>query len=326
MSYGKLGLLALCAATLALTGCKTDSEDDLPGWGNPDGGDQPAATGQVVLNEICGKQDPDDDWVELYNKSTQPADLSGMRLIKTDENGKDETLYTFAQGATLEAGAYRVVATLSGELQAGISNSKEVAITLQAADGTTLDHFDRDSDVGKDQSHATGGSYARMPDGTGAWTITTACTRGTQNATTDTPTGRIVLNEICGKQNPDDDWVELYNTGSEPIDLSGASLIKTDEDGLDETLYTFTPGYVVAGGDYAVIATLSGELQAGISNSKEVGIRLQLADGTVLDRFDRDSDVGKNQSHATGGSYARVPNGTGSWTIVTTCTRGAKNQ
>ena len=326
MKYGKLGLLALCAATLALTGCKTDSEDDLTGWGNQDGEGQPAATGQVVLNEICGKQDPDDDWVELYNKSTQPADLSGMCLIKTDEDGLDETLYTFAQGTTLEAGAYRVVSTLSGELQAGISNSKEVAITLQAADGTTLDHFDRDSDVGKDQSHATGGSYARIPNGTGSWTITTACTRGTQNATTDTLTGRIVLNEICGKQNPDDDWVELYNTGSEPIDLSGASLIKTDEDGLDETLYTFTPGYVVEGGDYAVIATLSGELQAGISNSKEVGIRLQLADGTVLDRFDRDSDVGKDQAHATGGSYARVPNGTGSWTIVTTCTRGAKNQ
>lgn len=176
-----LALLALCAATLALTGCKTDSEDDLPDWGNPDGGDQPAATGQVVLNEICGKQNPDDDWVELYNTGSEPIDLSGASLIKTDGDGLDETLYTFTPGYVVAGGDYAVIATLSGELQAGIYNSKEVGIRLQLIDGTVLDRFDRDSDVGKNQSHATGGSYARVPNGTGAWTIVTTYTRGLKN-------------------------------------------------------------------------------------------------------------------------------------------------
>ena len=52
---------------------------------------------------------------------------------------------------------------------------------------------------------------------------------------------------------------------------------------------------------------------------------LVAADGTVIDRFDRDKDVGEGVQHEAGGSYARVPNGTGSWKVVATATRGQAN-
>lgn len=124
----------LAATTLIaamLTGCKTDSEEDI--LDNNEGGETTAGTA-VVINEICGKQDPDDDWVEFYNTSDKETDLGGSTLVKTDEDGKDETIYTFPAGKKVGAHDYLVVATTTGELQAGISNSKEVGLRLVMAD------------------------------------------------------------------------------------------------------------------------------------------------------------------------------------------------
>ncbi len=119
--------------------------------------------------------------MELFNAGTATADLSDARIVKTDEDGLDEDIYTFPAGTTVQPGAYVVVATLSGELQAGISNSKEVGLTLVDASGRVLDRFDRDSDVGADKTHPRNGSYARIPNGTGTWTVVSAATRGTAN-------------------------------------------------------------------------------------------------------------------------------------------------
>lgn len=322
----KLLFLAL-AGTLALTSCKNDDEDDL--IINPP---TPQDYSGIVLNEICGKQSPDDDWVELYNNGSTDVQLDGVYLEKTDEDGIVETIYTVPAGTTLKAGEYKVIATLSGELQAGISNSKQVGLELKSPSGQSIDKFDRDSDVGKDNSHVEGGSYARIPNGTGKWTITATATRGAANVGEelgpDTPQdySHIRLNEICGAQEPDDDWVELYNDGTTDVQLDGVYLEKTDEDGIVETIYTVPAGTTLKAGEYKVIATLSGELQAGISNKKEVGLELKSPDGQSIDKFDRDSQIGTDVAHETNGSYARIPDGTGNWAVTTTATRGAENQ
>ena len=322
---GGLLFMALCLLTTLLSGCKTDSESDLL---IPDNGGTPS--GKVVINEICGRQDPDDDWLELYNPSMDEADLSGAQIVKIDEDGKDEVIFTFAKGKTIKPGEYVVVATLTGELQAGISNSKEVGLRLVAANGEVMDKFDRDKNVGEGKSHEIGGSYARIPDGTGSWTVVDKATRGASNG--DSPTigggsdnGKLVINEVCGKQDPDDDWLELYNNSQTDKDLSGAKIVKTDEDGKDEVIFTFTKGKTIKPGEYVVVATLTGELQAGISNKKQVALALVTADGTEIDKFDRNKDVGDGVQHEEGGSYARVPNGTGSWKVVDKATRGQAN-
>lgn len=171
-------------ACMAFTGCKNDDEDDLLQQVAPPETEKTDKAGYdgLALNEICGKQDPDDDWVELYNSSAKDIDLAGCKLVKTDEEGQQKVIYTAPKGKTVKTGAFVVIATLSGELQGGISNSKEVGIDLQSPDGKSLSKFDRDSDVGKDNGHKAGGSYARIPDGTGKWQVVAKATRGGKNS------------------------------------------------------------------------------------------------------------------------------------------------
>jgi len=112
-------LLMMLAAVMAVSGCKTDDEDDIKVTPTED-----QSYAGLYLNEVCGKQDPDDDWVELYNASAKDISLDGCTLVKTDENGKTKVIYTAPTGTVIKAGEYKVIATLSGELQAGISNTK----------------------------------------------------------------------------------------------------------------------------------------------------------------------------------------------------------
>ena len=176
--------LGLAAGLLTFTSCKDDSESDIP---TPADGDY---TG-IVLNEICGgaSDNKDDDWVELYNTSATEVDLSGVQLVKIDEDDLSETLCALSSGTRIAAHGYLVVAKQSGAFSAGISNSKKVSIVLTSPSGETeIDRFDRDAMVGEDQGHELGGSYARIPDGTGDWTIVTASSRGEANhATTSEP-------------------------------------------------------------------------------------------------------------------------------------------
>lgn len=284
----------------------------------------------LVLNEICGLQEPDDDWIEIFNSTDKAIDISGVQFIKTDEDNVKETIYTIPDNTTIGAGAYRVISKLSEAFTAGISNSKQVGITLMKPDGeTAIDEFDRNGDVGQDTGHILGGSYARLPNGSGDWDVAYTATRGTANEKGELPqvdyTG-LILNEICGSQSPDDDWVEIFNSTNKSIDISKVQIIKTDENNSTKSIFTFPDKKSISAGEYIVIATLSGELTAGISNSKQVGITLAKPSGDAIDSFDRDKDVGTNNSHIQNGSYARIPNATGPWAIVKTCTRGIINK
>ncbi|MDR2039654.1 MAG: lamin tail domain-containing protein [Bacteroidales bacterium] len=283
----------------------------------------------IVLNEICGKQDPDDDWIEIFNKSDKEINIGGIGIIKTDETGESKSIFTIPVNTKLAAGAYMVIATLSGELTSGISNTKQVGIAINDPEGNVIDSFDRDEDIGLNKSHPSGGSFARIPDGTGSWVIIREATRGIANKEEeelpDVDYSGIVINEICGLQNPDDDWVEIFNSSGNEIDLGYVQIIKTDDVGEIKSIYTFPANTMLAAGAYKVIATLTGELTSGISNSKQVGIALQAPNGDMIDSFDRNNDVGNGKEHLSGGSYGRIPNGSATWAVLIACTRGTEN-
>ena len=140
----------------------------------------------------------------------------------------------------------------------------------------------------------------------------------------------LVLNEVCGgDSNSDDDWVELYNSSSAAIDLNGVKIIKIDEDDISEVIYTYRSGDVIAAGAYDVKSRNEAEgieeLGAKISNSKKVSIVLEMPSGKQIDLFDRDAAVGEDEGHLVGGSYARIPDSTGEWAIVSKATKGAAN-
>lgn len=135
----------------------------------------------VYINEICGKDSAAGDWIELYNPSNLPVDLSGYYLLKTDEDGLDFTLYEFPDGQQIGAGEFLVVSQLADDLERKISHKKEVGIELVNRHDKTVDQFYRDDEVG-DTAHPVGGSYARQSDGTGPWHIAKRATPGESNS------------------------------------------------------------------------------------------------------------------------------------------------
>lgn len=226
-------VVALSAAVLLCAGCKNDKEILPPADGDYTG---------VVLNEICGgaADDKDDDWVEIYNTNDAEIDLSGVQLVKIDEDDLSEILCAIPNGTRIAAKGYLVVAKKNGAFSAGISNTKKVSIVLNSPSGSIeIDRFDRDAELGADTGHVLGGSYSRIPDGTGVWTIVTECTRGEANKAPEaepTPTpdpdavknySGLVLNELNG--NKPAKYIEICNTLDKPVDLTGVQLRKNDE-------------------------------------------------------------------------------------------------
>jgi hypothetical protein len=138
----------------------------------------------------------------------------------------------------------------------------------------------------------------------------------------------LILNEICGKQTVDDDWVEIYNPTDAEIDLNGYTIVKTDETGVESTIFTETVQNIIASHAYYVIKTIQvaseAHLTGGISNTKNVKLELKNAANKVKSSFEKTSTnlIG---GHPTDGSYARIPNATGDWTIATTYTKGTAN-
>lgn len=285
----------------------------------------------LVLNEICGDDGSgkNEDWIELYNLSNSTIDLSGVKLVKTDEDGVSEELCTFADGSEIHSESY-VVKTKNVDFTQGISNSKNVVITLETPDGKLIDEFDKAEVFGNDGNHETGGSYSRIPDGKGEWTIVIESTKGIANKIVEPDPMDVykglVLNEICGDDGSvgNEDWIELYNTTDGMIDLEGVELVKIDEDGISEVLYTFSGGAGISGKSY-MLKIKGLDFTQGISNTKNLVIVLQAPTGDEIDRFDKASLFGNDGGHEQGGSYSRIPDGVGDWTIVAQATKGTAN-
>lgn len=158
--------------------------------------------------------------------------------------------------------------------------------------------------------------------------------------TTDADYSSIVLNEVCGAGPVDEDpkgesdWIEIYNTGTQAVNLAGVKVEKTDEEGLTETVYTFPAFSEIEAGAYLVL-TYPDILSSKISNKKPLKIALLSPSGEAIDDFDRDARIeegsgiadsfGNNKGHNPGGSYARIPDGGSEWKVTATSTKGASN-
>ncbi len=126
----------------------------------------------------------------------------------------------------------------------------------------------------------------------------------------------VVLNEICGKDQDDLEWVEVANASNEAVNMQGYKLVKMDGDGVDKTIYKF-PDTLIAPG---AIMTVNAEfLKARIPNKKPAVIELIDPDGNIADAFDSEQDL-ELEGHAKGQSYARIPNITGGWALCKSAT------
>ncbi len=223
-SYGERSPLAWAAS-------------DLRG-GSPGGtdGTGPEPNRQVRINEIMAHTDPPlKDFVELFNPGPADVDLSGCYL--TDD--PDEFKFRIPDGASLPAGGF--LAFDETALGFRLDAAGEKVILFNAEKTRVLDAVTF-------SAQENGRSSGRYPNGAPGFSALATPTQGTANSrpyVNDIVINEILYNPVSGDS--DDEFVELYNRGSQAVDLSGWKMT----DGIS---YTFPVGTVIAPDGYIVLA------------------------------------------------------------------------
>jgi hypothetical protein len=143
----------------------------MGGMGGAGGG----AIGAIVINEIvAANANPNgEDWIEFFNPTTVPIDISGYTFTDDDPNH----VYTFPANTTLGADAYLVlVRNAPNSFTFGFSagNGDEAHLydpNSSEVDGTTM---------GPGVAVAPN-SWGRWPNGSGAFQVLTTPTEGAVN-------------------------------------------------------------------------------------------------------------------------------------------------
>lgn len=274
------------------------------------------STNSIVINEINSSPD---DWVEVMNTGDSTLDLSGFEL----RDNSDDHRWRFADGTTLDAGKLFVVdanttglvyddttkAFSTGTFGSAIGLGSGDSVRLYDNTGKLLDEYSWTSHASYDGDGAKA-SYGRYPDGTGAFRLT----KETKGLANDYYKPNVVINEI--ESNGDaTDWVEVINTGSEPVDISGWYVLDNDPMGHKADVTPVPSGTVLAVGDLYVFDQ-NKAFTFGLG--KEDQATVYDADGAIVDSY-------AWTSHANG-VYARIPDGTGAFQDLATSTKGKRNE
>ena len=141
---------------------------------------------------------------------------------------------------------------------------------------------------------------------------------------------QLVLNELYGAGEDNEKFIEIYNKGTQEIDLEGVVLHKDEEE-----CWVGKKGMKVpAKGVYAVVGakgTTPDGFSSGFSAKKSVIVELYAPEakgGAKLDTFQRGekgSAWGDQGLDNNKGSWSRIPDGTGAFMITPTATPGAAN-
>ncbi|QDS97872.1 CotH kinase family protein [Adhaeretor mobilis] len=296
--------------------------------------DSYASTSDLVLNELMSvnvatAQDESGDfdpWVEIYNFGPGLLDLSNLYV--TDDAG-DLTKWALPSG-DLDDGEFLTL-WVDGETGEGSSHA---SFSLSTAGGTLL-LTDGSSVIDSTtyDAMAEDTSWARVPDGGGDFETTDQPTFGSENLASVVTIDPVVLyiNEFMADneatiEDPDDagsydDWLELYNPGTEPVDLGGMYLT---DDLTDSTQWQFADGTTIAAGGYLLIwaddDTNEGETHTSFKLSAGgEAIGLYHIDGTTL------IDSIEFGAQTTDTSYGRSPDGSESWVFMSIPTPGEAN-
>jgi len=275
------GLVGITTTLMVVAGCV------------PDPVTPPQPVSDVRFNEIESNGGTPGDWVELINLGPDAADLSGATFRDND----DTHSYVLPTGTTLAVGAYLVL----DEAQFGFGLGGADSARLFATDGSEVASYSW-------ATHAAV-THGRCPDGTGDFAANAVSTKGAANNCAPAPVTTVHVNEVESNGGTPGDWVELINTGSTPVDISGWSVLDNDD---THTRVPFATGTTIAAGGYLVVEEATFGFGLGGADS----VRLFDASGAVYETYSW-------TAHASS-TYGRCPNGTGAFTS-TTSTKGAPN-
>lgn len=131
--------------------------------------------GKAVINEVYSRGVPTDmDWVELYNPTSTPVDLSGYLIYDSGGQSGVKAKKAFPSGAVLPANGYYVIVTDGPEASDfGLSSAGE-QIWLEDNAGQVVDTV---TFLAMDVTQ----TYSRVPDGAANWQLSNTITRGGSN-------------------------------------------------------------------------------------------------------------------------------------------------
>ncbi|MGV3710461.1 MAG: lamin tail domain-containing protein, partial [Gemmatimonas sp.] len=245
----------------------------------------------VRINEIESSGGEPGDWIELYNSGAIAVNVGGF--VVKDNN--DASNYTIPAGTIINPGAYLVLEESQFVFGLGASD----AVRLYGPMGDLRDSYTW-------TSHAPT-TYGRCPNGGGAFATMSAVTKGAANSCAVVTT--LKINEAESNGGVPGDWVELINTGSTPLDISG--FVFKDND--DAHIYSIPANTVIAAGGFFVLD----EAQFVFGLGADETVRIFDQGGVLVDSY-------AWTAHAPT-TYGRCPDGTGAFAVMTTVTKGAAN-
>ncbi|TWU59230.1 Inner spore coat protein H [Rubripirellula tenax] len=281
--------------------------------------------GTTLVDSVTfGEQTTDISYGRFPDGSSTLTVLSAASPGATNTNEVIENIAPTAEAGGPYTGTVGEMITLSGA-------------TSTDPDGTITSYaWDLDNDGQYDD--ATGVTAMFTATATGTFTVGLQVTDddGATNANTASVTvtadaSVIFINEIMADndttiEDPDEtgafeDWIELFNSGTDSVDLSGYYLT---DDAADATQWQFPVGSTIAAGGYLIIWA-DGDTDQGNSHASfklsagGESVLLYNVDGTTL----VDSVTFGEQT--TDISYGRFPDGSATLTVLSAATPGATN-
>jgi hypothetical protein len=248
----------------------------------------------VVISEFRtrGPNGAADEFVELYNPTSTPVNVSGWKILGSNSAGSTSARYTIPSGITLQSGQHYLIVgsaysniLVPGDsgatLSSGITDDGGIALSL--ADGTTIvDQVGMSSGSAYKEGTVlqprTGNidqSYERKLGGTNGNCLdfgnnsfdflyhdgSVGNTSDPQNSSSPTtacgalPTPSVIISEVAWAgtaADESDEWIELYNPGSLPVDITNWTLRSSD----NTPNITFTScgsGCIISPGGYFIL-------------------------------------------------------------------------
>ena len=231
------------------------------------------------------------DYIEVYNSADYPVDLSGFQL--GDIAGKSR--YAFPAGSLMQPGEYRVIycdKTVENPAYAPfeINRAGGEVFYLVAKSGAVVDSVTTlPMDVDR----------SMWLDGEGIWQLSGMATPGRGHGAEEEIEENIYNAQVSPVRISEFtvgdtgylpeyglacDWVELWNTASEAVELSG--FILTDNVGNDK--FHFPVGTMIPGGGYLVVnctelVTAPGVAQFGLSRTLPETLVLKNPQGMIVE-------------------------------------------
>ncbi|MEM7230769.1 MAG: lamin tail domain-containing protein [Planctomycetota bacterium] len=237
-------------------------------------------------------------WFEIYNSTDETVNLTGLEIT---ENPDSNDGYVFPEGSELAAGEYLALTAADTGLELA---TPVVRLFLRRPGGVTLaaETFEQTLPETSDLKDF---AEVRLPGSDRDW-ITDMPTPGEANVAP--VVSDLVINEIYYHP-PEDrpgEFLELYNRGEDPIDLSFFHFSK----GIN---FAFEEGTTIAGGAYLVLAQDPELLSKHYGFESALGPwEGQLADGGENIRLlDRNGNMVDEVRYYDGGAWPKWADGGG---------------